>query len=1229
MKVIWMLIVRVRSMSQETDSDSSNNHPEHHEHHLHSSEQHHGIVDNLLSMLKKEIRNKTDPIKSILDSTLNKEPQQHFTTSESDSVTRRALNFDDAIPLADGMDKQGLKKYESGVSKLIKEQQLKQPQNEGGSHYKRTHSSSSSVSSSSSSQNVVVDAAAAFVSLSSATTPTCSVSSSSSQSSSLSTSPRSNSHLPNHRNHPHRTTHSVTVKENKSFVRIRNESVAYNNQNKEDDEEEENNNSNRDITGSIGNTSKNLVMNNDNIIHHNCIYNNSQRLESIRQLLGKLDKEPIEKIWRTVLEGALFEARSGDIERARKVLQFLIQQVPWYGPVHYEYFRIEERNENHGVALNIMSQGLKEVPRYGPLWFGRLRVTETLDLNEWKHNQQHNQQQHQQHNQQQHHHSEKEEKVDLKDSEEYGNDSNEFIRECSFKSILSIKPPSLLQTREAISEAKVSITKELIWKVYFEAAIIEERAALLTHEKIKSQIKKQKHNIFMKIKFKTKLLKIISEIQNQEPFDIKYHKEEERKEIKNVNRQYYNRLFSKLIENRRNSECGIDGLDLARECLTCAIEACPINLQWKVWLAGGRMELNSPEMMIFEELKTYKQNNVVVVDDDDDDNEKILKFYPQIKEEAIQRARILFRKAYQSVPEKSKAQVMLECARLEEYATPSQPQVAKDILQKACFEARNEWKVFLEAVMLEVRYKNWQLASLSARQALKVHSGTGRLWAILIQLKRRKETWESNLIQESEKFYLQHHLPNLSVMAPCAIPSNQIIKNHRIKNANANANNNDIYDNNINDNEMRMNKNDEWDDDEWDFSWSQHFVLKQSLNEVPKSGEVWCESGRLHLNPLNRYFDLILAQRHLEYAINFTPQYGDSFIEQIRLILIVTKLLPLSSKLIKKKRIMIDKLTDSYFQKEILTLTSSNNTNHNHNEEEDQEDGGVSSPSNESIITNIVKACEEAKILTRDCLMVDYTELIGAINSIPTINDEEEEGELIADQQGSADIDSEKHEADASFFNSMSQLDHDLNDIDDEIKNENDLNVNLSIKTQHVKNSKALLNRLFLTCTNADPNYGLMWYHCRQRSGDSPQLILRRAQKWIWLEMKSVLAPLYLQALTRRMLVEYCLISIARKARKFHSVKQSLSSNSSTFLLSSRLNEVVIKNYKGCLWENCVEACLRSAPCVQPKRELGITPQINDFTTGFVSLNRTAGNMENLSDEMRRKFLFGSDQIIP
>lgn len=60
----------------------------------------------------------------------------------------------------------------------------------------------------------------------------------------------------------------------------------------------------------------------------------------------------------------------------------------------------------------------------------------------------------------------------------------------------------------------------------------------------------------------------------------------------------------------------------------------------------------------------------------------------------------------------------------------------------------------------------------------------------------------------------------------------------------------------------------------------------QAIWEIPKSGEVWCEGARLLMSPRSTKFDLLNAKKFLDFAIYFTPQYGDSFLELLRLFII-------------------------------------------------------------------------------------------------------------------------------------------------------------------------------------------------------------------------------------------------------------------------------------------------------------------------------------------------------
>lgn len=151
---------------------------------------------------------------------------------------------------------------------------------------------------------------------------------------------------------------------------------------------------------------------------------------------------------------------------------------------------------------------------------------------------------------------------------------------------------------------------------------------------------------------------------------------------------------------------------------------------------------------------------------------------------------------------------MLEQSRLHELR--GNVEQARRLLKGARKTNKQEWKVFLESVLLELRNQSIGRALREARKALDVHRGTGRLWAVLIQLEQ------------------QHGVEQ----------------------------------------QLR--------------------VFQQALNEVPKSGEVWCEGARIFLNPHSACFNLHVARRFLNFAIEFTPQYGDSFIEYLRLQMLVS-----------------------------------------------------------------------------------------------------------------------------------------------------------------------------------------------------------------------------------------------------------------------------------------------------------------------------------------------------
>jgi hypothetical protein len=144
---------------------------------------------------------------------------------------------------------------------------------------------------------------------------------------------------------------------------------------------------------------------------------------------------------------------------------------------------------------------------------------------------------------------------------------------------------------------------------------------------------------------------------------------------------------------------------------------------------------------------------------------------------------------------KAKAQVVLDCSRVKEFT--GDIDTARQILKKYRAEIHIKsqgkkhapWKIYLESLLVEKRDGKIEAAILQAKRALKIHSGTGRLWAMLIQLEHGN--------------------------GPRA----------------------------------------------------QFAVLRRALNQVPKSGEVWCEAARLHMDPLSIYFDLGRASQYLDFAI--------------------------------------------------------------------------------------------------------------------------------------------------------------------------------------------------------------------------------------------------------------------------------------------------------------------------------------------------------------------------
>lgn len=613
--------------------------------------------------------------------------------------------------------------------------------------------------------------------------------------------------------------------------------------------------------------------------------------ENARGILARLKHVGIEKVWRTVLEGALLEARAGNIATARRVLKYLMHHVPWYGPLYLEAYRLE-KDQGHTVdALLVVERGLRAIPRYGPLWFGAFRLCEQIDV--------------------------------------------------------SKKQYHLPSTMEMIERAASNISRELVWKVHLDAAQMLERAAL---------------------------------------------------------------------EQASIEEPAFDGLLVpARLRYATTILTCPNNLRWKVWLAAARMELGAGDPG---------------------------------------RARALFQRAHQVVPKKGRSSTLLECARLEDFS--GKTDIARAILCKGRALYGSDWKVWLESVALEIRCGDVARAVQLCDTALGTHYGTGRLWATLVQLRHYQGRDEAQLA-----------------------------------------------------------------------------TLKRALTAVPKSGEVWCEGGRVHLNPFSDTFDLDRARRHLHFATRFTPQYGDGFVETIRLELVEQWLAPIASYI-------WDNTKHSFLNRR----------------------GGASDAEGVLItyITDVALAISVAR--------------------------------QKAPEQGTPP----KHLPKMAHFDIVAH-------------------VRKHLQPESLRSSTDL-NGVRLSCINADPNYGVLWFHCRRKMTDSPRCIIEDAAEAIAEELQSY-AHLYLAAMIRRKAV---LSTIPVKEPPEANLALETSSTS------------VIQ------WEDYVDKQLHAAPSLvhmfnptDPTTGMVLLENTVSgplFATGLTEINRHQP-IQHMSLTNRKRVLFGNEALFP
>ena len=604
-------------------------------------------------------------------------------------------------------------------------------------------------------------------------------------------------------------------------------------------------------------------------------------LASAREILARLKHVGIEKVWRTVLEGALLEARAGNSDMARRVLKYLMFHVPWYGPLYLEAYKLERDQGHPDDALQVVQRGLDALPRYGPLWFGAFRLYEEIDLADRQY--------------------------------------------------------SLPKTMKMIERAKLNVSKELVWKVHLEAAQMLERTA----------------QIHLDQSEKTKALAMAP----------------------------------------------------VRRRLVLTILTCPNNLRWKVWLAAGRMELA---------IHNFKM------------------------------ARALFQRAHLVVQQKSRSSTLLDCARLEEYV--GKTDLARAILCRARVEYGNDWKVWLESVLLEIRNSEYVRALEIASRALEIHTGTGRLWATLVQL--------------------QHIIGNDA---------------------------------------------------------SQKVALRRALLSVPKSGEVWCEGGRIHLNPFSATFDLDRARRCLYFAAKFTPQFGDSFVESLRVEILSQWLLPIAKYIWKRTK-------NSY----LLPNGSGNLTKFIFD-----------------VSLAITIARNRGNDEKRNLPQTQYRDIITTVRR--------------------------------------------------------------KLRYENLRSSIDLTD-IRLSCANADPNYGSLWFHCRKLPTDTPRRVIENAAELVAKDLFDH-AHIYLAAMVRRMAV---ITTMDTPCPKYEGIETS--------------DPAVIA------WETIIDTKLRDATSladmlnpVDPTTGLVFlesTSRGSTFVTGLVELSRPR-LVKDMPLYERRRAVFGTDALLP
>ena len=164
---------------------------------------------------------------------------------------------------------------------------------------------------------------------------------------------------------------------------------------------------------------------------------------------------------------------------------------------------------------------------------------------------------------------------------------------------------------------------------------------------------------------------------------------------------------------------------------------------------------------------------------------------------------------------------------------------------------------------------------------------------------------------------------------------------------------------------------------------------------------------------------------------------------------------------------------------------------------------------------------------------------------------------------------------------------------------------------------------LELKCSNADPNYGKLWFYCRSRPSDRAKNVMRCARDMLVSDLAKH-AHIYISAMVRRAGV----VAVLREELKCEMIATGI----------DHLRNQVYSYIEGSeKWDSVLKSRLQTTPSViNMLREnesndgmvlLESTMSGSDFITGIVDVNKEKA-LGSLSLIERRMALFGSDLVL-